>query len=337
MTTDLLRGLGERAAGFRLKGDSKRFMGIPAWQTNRNMLSQTNLYQRTTDPLMGAELFGIVAAMGWAVDAILVRIGSRYSTPASAALVSFIIASCIFWTILLSSFSLDLLSSPANFYFSLSGFLQPAMVRLLYYTGIVRLGVSRAGPVRATTPLFAIVLAYFFLKERPGFSVYAGVILTVAGVWLISYRREGEAHWRTFDLIFPLGAALLAAISQNIRKTGLLILPNPLVAVTVNTTTSLILFVATLLATGKIRTIRINRESFPYYGGAAIAASAAQLLTFTALSGGQVSVVVALLNTTPLFILLFTFVFLRKVESLTRAVVIGVCVLVGGIVLITLR
>ena len=51
------------------------------------------------------------------------------------------------------------------------------------------LGVSRAGPLRGTAPLFTMALAFFVFSERPGPFVYAGAILTVLGTWLVSYRR----------------------------------------------------------------------------------------------------------------------------------------------------
>lgn len=285
----------------------------------------------------GAEALALLASLFWAGDAILVRQGSRYSNAASAALLSFLAATVVLWTLNWSRLSLDVVFSPASFYFALSGLIQPVLVRLLYYTGIVRLGVSRAGPVRGTSPLFAMTIAFFFLDERLGLTAYIGVVLTVLGVWMISYRREGEADWRPFDLVFPLGAAFLAAVSQNIRKKGLLILPDPLIAVTVNVSTSVIVFILSLLLSGRLRSIRINRQCLPFYGSAALVSVAAQMITFTALSRGQVSVVVTLVNTTPLFIVLFTAVFLRELEKINRMVAIGVVVLMAGVALIANR
>lgn len=176
---------------------------------------------------MGTEFFALLAALGWGIEAIVVRKGAQYASVSLAVLMSFILTAVLLWAINWWSFPLSLLYSPATFYFILSGLIQPAIVRFLHYTGIVRLGASRAGPVRGIARLFAIVIAFFFLGERPGLSVYGGAVLSVAGLWLISYRRQGETDWKTIDLLFPLGAALLTAVSQNIRKTGLLILPNP--------------------------------------------------------------------------------------------------------------
>ena len=289
------------------------------------------------ESVMGAEFFALTAALGWAIEAILVRKGAQYASISLAVLMSFFVTALVLWTVNWWSFPLSLLYSPATFYFILGGLIQPAIVRFLHYTGIVRLGASRAAPVRGISPLFAIVVAFFFLGERPGFSVYIGAVLSVAGLWLISYRREGETAWKTIDLLFPLGAALLTAVSQNIRKTGLLILPNPYIAAAVTTTTSLVVFLLSLILTGQICSIKMDKRCLPSYGSAAVISTAAQLFTFIALSKGQVSVVVPLVNANPLFIVFLSALFLKDLEKVTGLVVTGALLIVGGVALITYR
>ncbi len=109
----------------------------------------------------------------------------------------------------------------ANLFFVLSGIIQPATVRVMFYVGIVRLGISRSGPIRGTSPFFSVAIAFFLFRERPELIVYVGGLLTIAGTWLVSYKRVGEAQWRAIDLLFSLGAAMLASVSQKIRKAGL--------------------------------------------------------------------------------------------------------------------
>jgi drug/metabolite transporter (DMT)-like permease len=286
---------------------------------------------------MNYELFALVAAIGWAGNAVLVRMGARYSGVSPAVLLSFLVACCFFWAISWWYFPAGFLRSPASLYFVLGGLIQPAVVRFLHYTGIARLGVSRAEPLRSITPLFASFIAMLFLRERPGLVVYSAIILSIAGVSLISYRREGEAHWRTFDLIFPLAGAVLAAVSQNIRKAGLLILPAPLVAAAITTTTSLVVFLFTMSASGNVRALKIRRPSLPFYGAATVVALLAQICGFTALSHGEVSVVVTLTSTSPLFTVAFSGIFLRDIEKVNLQVVVGTLFLVGAIVLILNR
>ena len=66
-----------------------------------------------------------------------------------------------------------------------------------------------------------MALAFFVLSERPGPFVYAGAILTVLGTWLVSYRREGEAKWRTVDILFPSAPPYSLRVAEH-SQIGLL-------------------------------------------------------------------------------------------------------------------
>jgi DME family drug/metabolite transporter len=286
---------------------------------------------------MSSEIWAIFSAAAWAVDSILVRKGTAFSNASTAAFISFLVCVVVLVPYIFLDYPLETIFHPANLYFVVSGLIQPAIVRVLFYVGIVRLGVSRAGPLRGTAPLFTMAIAFFALSERPGLFVYAGAALTVAGTWLVSYKREGEAKWRKIDLLFPLGAAVLASVSQNIRKMGLLTIDAPLVASTISSATSFVCLLVSLSVSGKIGSLKINRGSLPYYGVAAIFALAGQVCTFIALHRGQVSVVSPIINTTPLFVIALTALFLRGEEKITKNVVIGVILLVAGLAVITAR
>jgi uncharacterized membrane protein len=286
---------------------------------------------------MSSELWAIISAGAWAADSILVRKGTAFSNPSTAALVSFVVNTAILGPYIFFQYPLEKIFQPANLFFVVSGIIQPAIVRVLFYVGIVRLGVSRAGPIRGTSPFFSVAIAFFLFQDRPGLIVYLGGILTVAGTWLVSYKRAGEAKWRPRDLLFPLGAAILASVSQNIRKMGLNSTSEPIIAATVSTATSLFCLFGSVLFSGNVRSIQINRPCLPYYGGAAVFALIGQLCTFIALNGGQISVVAPLINTTPLFVIGLTALFLRGEEKINRFVVIGVVLLVAGIAAITGR
>jgi len=285
---------------------------------------------------MWTELIALLSSMGWAADAILVRKGARTSHVFSAAFLSFLLTTVCLWAYISVSLPLHLLRTPASLYFVLSGCLQPLLARLLHYAGITRLGVSRAGPLRGVSPLLAVFLAVLFLNEHPNSYVYGGGILTVMGVSLILLGPGEKREWKLFDLVFPLGAALTAAISQVLRRTGLLLLPNPFVGAAVTTSTSLTLFLISLLLTGKIRMVVPHRSSLPYFGTSAFVSAASQFLAFLALSGGEVSVVAPLINTTPFFAVLFSAVFLRDLERVTLRLFFGAVVLVLGVVLIAI-
>ncbi len=286
---------------------------------------------------MPAEFFAILSSMGFAADAILVRQGARNSHVNAAAFLSFSVTVLCLWGYLFFHSPFHAPSSQAALYFVLSGILQPLLSRVLYYVGITRIGVARAGTLRGTSPLFALMLALIFLHERPTILVYAGTLFTVASIWLLSSRDGGPGAWKFIDLLLPLSAAFFSALSQNLRKAGLLIDPDPVPAAAITTSTSLAIFVVFLLATGKISLVKPHKKSLPFFGSAALVSASAQLLNFVALDTGQVSVIVPLLNTSPLFTVLLGSLFLRDLEKINLRVLLGVLLMVAGMAIITSR
>ncbi len=286
---------------------------------------------------MFAEVVAIFSAMGWAGDSVLVRLGLRQSNIFAAMLVSYAVSVTCIWTYLVIATPLDFLRSPAMVYFLVSGCLQPLFARALYYEALTRIGVSRAGPVRAAEPLFATAIAVTILHEQPTVPVYVGTVLIVGSVWAISAGKRGTANWRLLDALFPLGAALVSAISQSLRKQGLNILPDPFVAAATVTSVTLTLLVTFLVVTKQTKQLHMGRDSFLFFFCAAMIALSAQISNFIALSRAEVSVIIPLLNTTPLFAVLFSSFFLRSMETITPRIIFGAILMVAGVVIITSR
>ena len=275
--------------------------------------------------------------MGWAIDSVLVRFGLRQSNIFAAMLMSYAVSITCVWSYLIVTTPLEFLTSPVMIYYVISGCMQPIFARALFYQGITRIGVARAGPLRGIEPLFAAAIALLVFNEQPGIQVYFGTILIVTSLWLISGKQEQTTSWRYIDALLPISAAFISAISQTLRKQALQIIPDPFVAVAVVTSVSLLLLLGFVFATGRVQQLRMNRSSFHFFLGAAVVATTAQIANFVALGRGQMSVIIPLLNTTPLFTVFFTAIFLRKVETVTTRIVCGAILMVGGVVLITSR
>ena len=286
---------------------------------------------------MFAEIIAIGSATGWAVDSVLVRIGLRKSNIFAAMLMSYAVSISCMWTYLIATTSLEFLKSPAMIYYVISGCMQPLFARALFYEGITRIGVARAGPLRGIEPLFATAIAVTVFHEQPGWLVFLGTLLIVGSLWLISGRQAGDTRWRLIDTIFPISAALISAISQSLRKQALAIVPDPIVAVAVVTTVSLILLLVFVFATGRKSQFRMERDGLLFFLCAALIAASAQVANFIALGRGELSVIIPLLNTTPLFTVFFSAVFLRNIERVNLRIVLGAALMVGGVVLITIR
>jgi len=275
--------------------------------------------------------------MGWAGDSVLVRFGLRRSNIFAAMLVSYAVSVACVWGYVIATTSLDFLKSPAMVYYVISGCIQPLFARALYYEGITRIGVARAGPLRGVEPFFAALAAITVFGEQPGLSVYLGTTLIVGSLWLISGKQEGDAKWRLIDSLFPISAALISTISQTLRKKALAIIPDPFIAVAVVTTVSLILLLTFVFVTGRTAQIRMERKSLGFFFVAALVAVTAQVLNFIALGRGELSVIIPLLNTTPLFTVFFSLLFLRGIETINSRIMFGAILMVAGVVLITSR
>jgi drug/metabolite transporter, DME family len=284
-----------------------------------------------------AEIVAIGSAMGWAGDSVLVRFGLRGSNIFAAMLVSYVVSITCMWTYLIATTSLEFLHSPAMIYYLISGCMQPIFARALFYEGITRIGVARAGPLRGSEPLFATAIAITLFDERPGWLVFFGTLLIVGSLWLISGKQQGETKWRLVDALFPISAALVSAVSQSLRKQALKIIPDPFVAVAMVTTVSLVLLLGFVFTTKRTAQLRMSRAGFTFFLCAAFIAVSAQVANFIALGRGQLSVIIPLLNTTPLFTVLFSALFLRKIETVNLRIILGAALMVAGVLLITVR
>src|SRR5262249_56102322 len=96
----------------------------------------------------------------------------------------------------------DFLRWPAMVYFLVRGWLQPLFGRALYYKALIRMGVSRAGPLRGAEPLFAVAIAVTVLHEQPAVSVYVGTLLIVGSVWAISSGHGGPPASGVLHIFF---------------------------------------------------------------------------------------------------------------------------------------
>ncbi len=226
-------------------------------------------------------------------------------------------------------------SGEAWFWFFLSGLTGPSLGRVFMFRAIHSLGVSRAIPLMAANPLFSAVFAYFFLGERPGAYVWAGIVLVVLGCVGITYQRKSDAPWDRRAIWLPLMAVLGFSISNIFRKVGIDLVPSALLGITLTSVFGLAALLALLPLLPKAQRPSLGwGRAWHFYGPCGLLNTLAFLSHFAALKYGDVSVVSPLSSTAPLFALLFTWMFLRDVERITLPIVLGtVCTVAGGVLI----
>ncbi len=282
---------------------------------------------------MRYEVWALLAAFSFGLNAVLVRKGMKNSTPVTATLVVAGVQVTILSTILL-------LNPPefnwtAIFYFALAGFFAAILGRTLNYLSIDKLGVPISTSLTGTNPIFALILAVLFLGESVSVATVLGSLLVVAGIALMSGSGEG-GKLNTRDLVIPLASAFFYACSSAVRKIGLNILPEPVLGAVVGALTSLIAYPVILRLMGRTGEFKLSKSDIPWLIGGGIATSTAWIGMFTATQMGSVSVTSAIIGANPLFGLILSAILLRGSDKITPRVAFGSALIVVAVLIITI-
>jgi drug/metabolite transporter (DMT)-like permease len=213
---------------------------------------------------------------------------------------------------------------------------------LIYYRGIRSLGLARAYPMVNIFPLFSTLLAVLLLGERPSSLVVVGTIIIVAGVWLVapSAAQKGRRFRFCMDrmsykwMAIMAGAAFLFAIGNTANKVALDVGLSPLLVNLVRTVCAGSLAAVAWFARARGLSLRtLPRTSWALIATSAFAADlVGNCMYFAAMQLGQVSTVVPLASTSPLFAIPIAYLALK--ETITWPVVAGTLLTMAGVILV---
>ncbi len=282
---------------------------------------------------MRYEVYGLIAALSFGLNAVLVRKALKYTTPATATISVAAVQTLILSTVL--AFERPAFNLEAVGYFIVAGFLAAIMGRTFNYMSIEALGVPISTSLVGTNPLWAMILGVVFLGEVVTLPVIAGSILVVIGVALISGLGK-DSNMTLRDIGIPLAAAFFYASSSAIRKVGLNILPESVLGAVVGAMTGFIAYPILLMLMGKTNEIKYSREAAPFLVAGGITTSVAWVSMFMATQLGPVGVTSAIIGANPLFGLILSAVLLKETEKITTQVIIGCLTIVASVVIITL-
>ena len=221
--------------------------------------------------------------------------------------------------------------------FAAVGLMFPGTVTLLTFAANHALGPVMTGALGNLAPLFAVALAVAFLGEPLHPLQLAGLIVTVAGIVLLTAPRHDDVHRRlSWYLLLPLAAAALRGITQATIKLGLEMWPSPLAAAMVGYMVSTVV----VLTAVKLRTGRFVPDApvraLLWFAAVGWCNGIAALLMYAALATGPVTLVSPLVATYPLVTVGLSLLALRKIAvspRLALAVVLtvaGVALLIAG-------
>ncbi len=132
-------------------------------------------------------VLAITAAFCWGTGAIFTRLGLRNINVRTGAFIS-TVASLLLIGLLALAINFDdvvHLSPAALLWFALIGVVNFVLGRQFNYAAIRYIGVTKASPLFAASPIFAMLLAIVFLGESVNVAIITGTSVIMLGLYLV--------------------------------------------------------------------------------------------------------------------------------------------------------
>lgn len=278
-------------------------------------------------------VMALSSALCAALAAILIQRGLRGASFYAGAWINVVVGAVGAWTAAALLVPLEEYTWEAVPYFALSGLIGTTGGRLFRVLAIQKVGAPVAAAINNLTPLVASVLAILLLGERVTPPIVGGTLVIVAGTILLSLSGR-YVGFRVRDLAYPFIAASCFGTVQILRKLGLAS-AGPLLGATINVTAALIAMTAFVVASGNLGSLRCSRRSRLYFIAGGIAENGGVFFLLLALGFGDVSVVIPLAGTAPLFVLGLAYLFPSERGQINWRIVAGVVLIVLGVALLS--
>ncbi len=278
-------------------------------------------------------VIALVAAVLSAVATVLIRQGLRGGNPYAGFWINLVVGAIGLWAAVLATGGLGRPSATGIALFAVAGIVGTIGGRLLRFISIEQIGASISSALINLYPMISAMLAIIVLGEEVTMPIVLGTLVIVAGTTLLSVggRRFGIKPWQ---LVLPVVSACCFGTVAILRKMGLAHM-GAIPGSAINVSAAFVGFTALVLAAGHGRAITARGQSLAYFIAAGVAENTSVFLIVVALGLGTVSVVAPLYGSSPIFVLLLSYFFLKDIEHLSVRVVTGTVLIVLGVYLIT--
>lgn len=285
---------------------------------------------------MSPQALALVTSVSYAGALICSRLGLKYSTPTTVTLVSILVQNLVLWTAVFFLSGIPPVSWVSVTLFGIVGVFQLG-VRLLAYTGVLKIGASRSSALQSINPLISFTIAIVVLKESATVLTLAGTLLVVAGVVLVSWKAEQELlSFRWWHLLLPVGAAILSGVNHPIRRYALSLSNEPLFFSAFMGFVTLIAFAGYMTISSQEPRLVWDRRALWPFVCTGILETFSIFLIIKALSIGPVVVIAPIAATYPVWSLIGAKLFLKDVERIGLKAAVGILSVVAGTVAIHL-
>lgn len=282
----------------------------------------------------------LLSALGFGSAAVFARVGMLGIKPLPSTLIS-AVASFIPSAILAVIFAFsDIRALPAiAFLFFLGhGALTFLGGRAQNHVSINLIGASRSSPFVGSGALFAAILAIIFLGESLHPVVALGTVGVVGGLILSGGRDLFRQGWRLdrrsfLGYLTGLGAAASYGGSNLVAKSLSQEFGSPLVVAAFGMFFGIVVL-SPVAGRGAIVGLQTARKGIMYVALSGLSSALGVITLYFALLKSDVVIVAPISSISPLVTLLLAYLFLDRLESVTRWLLVGTVLAVAGVALV---
>lgn len=275
----------------------------------------------------------VTAMIFWAFSFIWYKIANETYRPLTIVYIRILISVALLSLFLISTRRFEKIKKEDRKYFFLLAFLEPFLYFLFESFGLTYVTSITGSVLIATTPIFAAVGGWIFYHEKLKLINYLGIIISVTGVMIFAFNRDGSISFDPRGLALLL-LAVLSAVGYTLILKKLAWRYNPIYIVNVQNIIGAILFLPIFLIfeVKHLNEFTFNSRSFTAIIELALFASCGAFILFGfAVRKLGVTKANVFSNLIPIFTALFAFFMIGEILSFQKAV--GIIIVVSGLFL----
>ena len=283
----------------------------------------------------------LAAAAMLGLNTAVVRRGVLKTSAYNGMMISIPLSIPVFFFISMATGQLNRISEFSSFDYlvlGIAGIINFLGGRYSQFLAIQAVGANLTAPVRVLSALFGAVLGGLFLGEEITLLRGFGIVLIILAP-LIAFLKPGEIAVGLFDLprgiLFGLSGALSYGGSTFLLRLILADTDLVFLGAFIAHLAATIVLVISLGIPGRIHELRkIDKQAIRLFAVIAVIMTLAQTFRFSAIEMTDTAVVAPLIETGLFFGIGFAYVFNRKTENFSPAVLGGIIIAVIGAIAI---
>ncbi len=292
------------------------------------------------------ELVALATAVCWSFGTILFGYSSRRVGSFTVNTIRILFAAVL---ITLGNLALHGQLIPANFenrqlvILGTSGIIGLVIGDGCYFKSLVILGPRIASLMSASSPIFAVIIAWVFLGQALGLLDLLGIAITLAGISWVTLERNHNSFGsqpgsKTLGYVLGVGGAIGQAVALTMAKVGMGDNFPPLNASFVRMVAAAVVIWIIAIAAGRLPNIKSAVKDIRAVGAISAAAFVGPFLgiwlSLISIQYTKIGIASTLMATTPLWVIPLVMIIHKERPSI-RAI-FGTAAAVGGVSIIFL-